>query len=331
MKAVRNSSFELLRIIMILMILIEHGNMWYIGSGYASIAEHWAKCIIESICIGAVNGFVLISGWFGIKSKLTKIGDLMFMVLFCTIPLLIVAVAFNWLPISKILSFSGAYEYVFGGNGYWFVIDYIGLLIIAPLLNKGIEYTDRRQFANILIAGYILIGFFDFVMRESILGTTGGYSVLWMGYLYMLARYMRIYGLKFVDRNRYLIFILSIALQSCLFSYGLIGLRYTNPLILLPAMSLICIFKHWNFQNKGINIAAGGALMAYLLHMQPILIPYIRNFLISQYENSGYWLYMVEMIGLSIGVYLIAILLNQLQAIIYKGLTNVSHSSNPDL
>lgn len=303
------------------MILVEHGNMWFIGGEYASESEHWAKCVIESVCIGSVNAFVLISGWFGIHSGLKKIGRLVFLLMFCTIPLLTVSLICGWIPVSIITSPGGVYEYVSGGNAYWFVIDYIGLLIISPVLNNGIKTIDKNQLRGLILAAYTLIVIYDFVFRVPVLGSEGGYSVLWFGFLYILARYMRVYGIRFIDRFCPLILFAVIALQSLLFYHGLIGLRYTNPLILVEAICLIFIFKKWNFHSHAINYASTGCLMAYLLHMQPILVPYIRRFLLSEYIGHGYWIYMSEILCLSIGVFLISVLLNKAQSKLYNGLT----------
>ena len=320
MKATRNSSFELLRIILIIMILVEHGNMWFIGSGYQSEPEHLVKCAVQSICIGSVNAFILISGWFGIRSGLRKIGDLAFMLLFTTLPILVLALTMRWLPISALTSIEGFYEYVLGGNGYWFVVDYIGLIIISPLLNKGFDALERTQVVQLLTVGYALIAFYDFALRTPVLGSEGGYSLIWFGYLYLLARYMRIYGVDSLDRYRWPLFILAITVQTILLFFGAIGLRYTNPLILIEAVSIIAIFKHWQFYNKVINYVASGVLMAYLLHMQPVFIPYIRRFLAVEYQELGYWLYMTEVVVLSIGVFLVAIPLNRLQSTMYHKL-----------
>lgn len=320
MSSTRNSSFELLRIILIIMILVEHGNMWFIGGGYSSEWEHWAKCIVESACIGSVNAFVLISGWFGIRSDLKKIGKLVFMLMFCTIPLLVVALLFDWLPFSKLASMNGVYEYVLGGNAYWFVADYIGLLIIAPMLNKGIQTMDKRQLRTSLLAGYTLIVIYDFVFRVPVLGSEGGYSILWFGFIYLLAQYMRAYGLGIIDRFCWPILVAAVIMQSVLFYWGLIGMRYTNPLILIGAVCLISIFKNRNFHSPVINYVATSCLMAYMLHMQPILVPYIRRFLLAEYVGQGYWIYMVEVFILSIAVFLIAVLLNKVQSVIYQKL-----------
>lgn len=320
MTPTRNSSFELLRIILIIMILVEHGNMWFVGGGYSSEAEHLAKCIVESVCIGSVNAFVLISGWFGIRSGLKKIGALAFMLFFCTVPLLIVALLCGWVPISVLTSVDGVYEYVFGGNAYWFVVDYIGLLIISPVLNSGITTIGKDKLRTLLLAAYALIVIYDFIFRAPILGTEGGYSLIWFGFLYILARYMRIYGSRLMDRYCLPILVAAVATQSILFYCGLIGMRYTNPLILLEAICLILIFKKWYFHSQVINFAATGCLMAYLLHMQPILIPCIRRFLMAEYTVRGYWFYMFEILVLSIGVFLIAVLLNKVQSKLYQGI-----------
>lgn len=309
----RNSSFELLRIILIIMILVEHGNMWFVGSGFTSESEHLAKCIVESVCIGSVNAFVLISGWFGINSGLQKIPALAFMLLFCTVPILIVGLIAGWVPVDTLKSAGGIFEYIFGGNAYWFVIDYIGLVIIAPILNHGIKAMDRKKLGTLILSVYALILLFDFVFMAPVLGTDGGYSVIWFAFLYLLARYLRLYGSPFLEQYCIPLLITSIAVQSALFYFGLIGLRYTNPLILAEAISLILIFKKWDFRSRAINYAASGCLMAYLLHMQPVLVPFIRKFLLAEYTVHGYWLYITEVLGLSIGVFLIAVMLDKMQ------------------
>lgn len=297
--------------------------MWFIGSGYTSEAEHIAKCIVETVCIGSVNAFVLISGWFGIRSGMSKIGDLAFMISFCTLPLLMVALIFGWMSINDLKSLTGIYEYVLGGNNYWFVVDYIGLLIIAPLLNNGIKSFDKKQFATTLIAGYILIGVYDFIFRTPVIGTEGGYSLVWFVYLYLLARYLKIHRIERMEKYRWTLLISAVIFQSILFYYGYIGLRYTNPFIVIEAVCLIEIFKTWNFKSKTVNYAAKGALMAYLIHMQPVLIPYIARFLLVEYYRFGYFLYMVEVIVLAILIFVAAIPLNQLQSSNYHKLKSL--------
>jgi len=327
MNTARNSSFELLRIILIIMVMVAHGNSWFIGMSSHSELEHFVKCSVQSLCTSSVNAFILISGWFGVRGGLGKIRDLLFMLLFCTIPLLIVALMLNRLPLSALASVDGIYVYVFGGNSYYFIVDYIALLIISPILNNGIKLINQKQFAKLLIAGYVLIALYDFVLRAPALGSEGGYSVLWFVYLYLLARYMRIYGMGIINRYHWPIFCTAVAVQSVLFFFGLIGLRFTNPFIIIEAVCLISIFKDWNFHSKAINYTAKCTLMAYLLHVQPILVPYIGQFLAAEYTSLGYWIYIFLVLALSIGVFLVSVPLNRLREIIYAWIicNNIYH------
>lgn len=76
---------------------------------------------------------------------------------------------------------------------------------------------------------------------------------------------------------------------------------------------MIYIFKKWAFHSRVINFAASGCLMAYLLHLQPVLIPYIKRFLVSEYLNFGYWLYITEVVAFSAGVFFVAVILDKVQ------------------
>lgn len=320
MKTERNSSFELLRIILILLILIEHGNMWFIGSSSQSDAEHLARTIIESICIGSVNAFILISGWFGIRNGMKKFGSLTFVLLFTTIPPLLTAIATGYISLSSLLSLDAIYLYVLGGEGYWFVVAYLGLILIAPLLNSSIDALPERTLRQILTFTYGLIIIYDFVFRTTITGTAGGYSVTWFAWLYMLGAYMRRYNIRVLDKYPWWIMTGCVAIQSFLFYNGLIGLRYTNPFILAEAVCLIFIFSRYDFYNKTVNYIAGGCLMAYLIHMQPLAVGFISHTLSREYNAHGYWAYMAETVALSAAVLLLAVLLNSLQSIIYNSI-----------
>ena len=74
---VRESKFELLRIVCMLFVITEHlvphiNDMQNIYSSRG----YYAGNIIKSFCIIAVNCFVLLSGYFGIKMKIKRIFQL---------------------------------------------------------------------------------------------------------------------------------------------------------------------------------------------------------------------------------------------------------------
>lgn len=317
-KKIRNSSFELLRILLVFMILVEHANILFIGFNCSNEIEHAIRCSVQSLCLPAVNAFVLISGWFGIKGDYKRIFPLMFQLAVCTVP---VAIVFYSLGLIPLMNLDGLFNYILGGQNYWFVIDYIALVLFAPLLNVIVENADRVTLKNSLITSYLLIVPMDVVLRTQILGVEGGYSALWFIWLYLFARYVKVYGWAFVEKNKWILMVGSIAFEAVLFFFGLMGTRYTTPFILMPAICLIMIFKDWSFQNKFINYIAPATLIAYMLHMQPCFVPYIRRFLGELYNANGYYMYMLEALGLIVVLYVISVVVYRLQAWMWKMIT----------
>lgn len=312
---VRSSNFELLRLILIFMVILGHANVWFIGSGYQTVPEHIMKVIVQVVCLPAVNAFILISGWFGINSGFHKVFAMIFQLLFCTLPIAIIMAMMGYI---NIFSLNGISEYVLGGANYWFVIDYIGLLLFSPVLNTIVLNSPQKILRMFLIAVLGLIVLMDFILRSNVLGLEGGYSLLWFVYLYLLARYMRIYGIKSIEKNKWKIIVLCFILQTLLLYFHLTSNRYTNPLILLPAISMILIVKDLSFKSRIVNYMATAALMAYMLHMHPCFWREIGVFLRRLYQSDGYFLYMVEVVGLIMLLYLIALAYYKLQEIFWK-------------
>lgn len=310
-KKIRNSSFELLRIILILLILVEHANMWFLGGHPSNASEYAIRCLVQSMCIPAVNAFVLISGWFGIKGDYKRLFPLLFQLAVCTVPVALVFFAMGQI---NLLSLDGMFEYLLGGANYWFVIDYIALVLFAPLLNLIAEHADQRTLRTSLVTSYMLIVPMDVVLRTHVLGIEGGYSALWFVWLYLFARYVKLYGWAFVERHKWGVMAGCVLLEAVLFYYGLLGTRYTNPLVLMPALCLLLVFRNYTFHNKFVNYIAPATLMAYMLHMQPCFVPYIRQFLGGLYSTHGYCLYMMEVLGLIVLLYAVAVIIYRLQA-----------------
>lgn len=319
-KKTRNSSFELLRVLLMFMILVEHVNLWFISSQYADETEHAIRCLVQSICLPAVNAFVLISGWFGINGGNKRLYPLLFQFTTCTLPTVVVCL---FLGLVSFHSLDDVFIYIVGGANYWFVIDYIALVMFAPLLNIMANHIDQKVLKTFLIAFYTLIVPMDVILRTDILGTEGGYSALWFIWLYLLAMYIRLYGWEFVEKNKWMLLIGSIVLETVLFYFGLQGTRYTNPFVLMPAICMILIFKKWTFHNIIINYIAPATLITYMLHMQPCYVSYIRKFLGGLYNANGYYIYMIEALGLIILLCMVSIFVYRIQLLLWKLFCNL--------
>ena len=83
----RESNFELLRIISMIMVLAIHANFFSTGELSIEDTQNYfiqsiLRCFSHSLCVGAVNTFVLISGYFGIRYKNRGLANLLFQCLF---------------------------------------------------------------------------------------------------------------------------------------------------------------------------------------------------------------------------------------------------------
>lgn len=294
--------------------------MWYLGNQYSNEVEHAVRCIVQSMCLPAVNAFVLISGWFGIKGDYKRIFPLFFQMAICTIP---VAIVFYVLGLIPMMNLDGVFYYLLGGQNYWFVMDYIALVLFVPLLNLIVENADRVTLKRSLLTSYLLIVPMDVILRTQVLGIEGGYSALWFIWLYLFARYVKVYGWTFVEKNKWWLMIGSIVLEAILFYFGLLGTRYTNPLILMPAICFILIFKNWSFQNQFVNYIAPATLIAYMLHMQPCFITYIRYVLAKTYNANGYYVYLIYALGLIVVLYAVSVIVYRLQCLLWKQISRI--------
>lgn len=84
---VRESNIELLRNISMFMILVIHANFVSlpridIGELTSNTVPSVTRFFIESLGIVAVNVFVFISGWFGIRTRLKSVLSFIYQILF---------------------------------------------------------------------------------------------------------------------------------------------------------------------------------------------------------------------------------------------------------
>lgn len=95
----RDSNFELLRIISMFLVCMLHVNIIIKNSIEASTIEksliNLYSCGIDGFSIVAVNVFVLISGWYGIKFRIKGLYSFLFQVFFYYLGLTIILHVFD--------------------------------------------------------------------------------------------------------------------------------------------------------------------------------------------------------------------------------------------
>lgn len=112
-KSMRQSNFELLRIICMLGVLMLHADFMALGSPTQNeLLECTLYCVvrtfIESFTVVASNVFILISGWWGINFRVKSIGNLFFQVFYFTFGIYTVMVLLGILPFEYVYIYIAA-------------------------------------------------------------------------------------------------------------------------------------------------------------------------------------------------------------------------------
>ena len=218
-KVKRQANFELVRIIAMLMVIALHytvkGNLSQTLTSDGS-AENHLWWLVEGFCNVAVNVYVLISGYFLIEAKwrVGKLIKLVCQVLFYSIifGVLMYVLVVKMQPdfIQSILYKAGlsydyglsAWLYVFlpiEFEHYWFATAYVIMYMLSPVLAIAVKNLPQKQLKTVIIA---LLCFFCLPksINPYLIPTDNyGYDFGWFICLFLIAGYIRMYGIKFFD------------------------------------------------------------------------------------------------------------------------------------
>lgn len=286
-KKVRDANFELLRIVAMFMIIIHHyllfGGIWH--NVVEGTRRYYIVNIIEFACIVCVNVYVMISGYYMIKSK-TKFKK----ILKIELQLLTYSILMYLWVVYKGEKEFNIYHLIknffpFISSRYWFVTAYMGLYLLIPFINKLAEVLDRKQFIKgVIILGLLLCVFKTLFPRNQIFEGRDGYSLIWFIFLYTFAGGIRLY----YDKNFkkiwcFLLYVAMIAIQvylkvilkkdskfNIIQHYIGFNLSYNNIFIFIESVAIFFFFKSLHIKAKIVNILinyiAGLTLGVYLYH-----------------------------------------------------------------
>lgn len=236
----RNYGVDIAKIVAMVFVMILHNN----GQGgflglEKTVNSHWFTTrSIESLAIVAVNIFGIVSGFLmvGKKFKLARVIDLVLTAWFWSVLVLMVLIAFGFsvTPVDVMRSLMPLSH-----NAYWYVNAYIGLALLAPFLNVGLQAVSKKNFKKILISAYLIsttVGFFNnfFLAR--------GYSSYWLIVLYLTGAYFRLYGLKSIKASQK-----TVLLWYLIFTFATVGLETSKTLLSGLSDFLKINITDWSF------------------------------------------------------------------------------------
>ena len=326
----RQVNIEILRIISIFMVLILHFNL---NTGFFNMERfNIFFSFLEHACIIAVNIYVLITGYFMVKNKIS----------IKKIILLELEVLFYSIVIYLIMTFAGQHKfgikefitYLFPitTKKYWFFTAYMGLYILSPFLNILANSMKKKQYEIFLIICTILFsGIKSLYPSNNILEGNNGFNLTWFIYLYFLAGYIRLYFNVNIKKIKLFIIylictIVPLLIQFILIKYFNINyvkkyldflIGYNNIIVLLESISFFLLFKEMDFKHindqkfsfKLVRFFSSSVFGVYIIHEHRVLssILWGKWLNINNYINQKeiYFIFIIDVLGIFIACTLI--------------------------
>ena len=340
-KEKRNYGLDLLRIISMIMIVTIH----YCTFGYnilknGSIGSNTpALWLIYAFCFGAVNLYVLLSGYFLCESKFKwkKLFRLWIEVIFYSILIFLIL---KWtgnlkelLPREKAKIFLPVI-----GKSYWFVSIYFVMYIISPFLNILVKNLEKKEYQKLLIIGVVLIILNNIIPGTFIIDANYGYGIIWFVYLYLCGAYIRKNDVSI--KHNYLLLLSYILFTLLTFGSRYFILKYCQNLelyknefnsfynynsitIFLASISLFIFFKNLKLKEifpKLVSKISYSNFGVYLIHVNFILNPvlYEKILKVSYYASQRFIVKSGAMIISVIAVFSICIVIDIIRQLIFK-------------
>ena len=176
-----------------LMVLLVHYNGGMHGKlsveMYQSSVWQFIGCAsLNSVVFVCVDCFIIISGYFGIRWKWKGLLNLLFQIAFWSGLVYGICAALGYHDFEGGVFLKRITLFLFGTN--WFFIAYLGLYLMAPVLNAFISHCEERELGRMLLAFYFFQTLFGWFTQEAVEINAGMSMVSFMG-LYLTGAYVK--------------------------------------------------------------------------------------------------------------------------------------------
>lgn len=324
----RERNFEVMRTWAMFSIVIYHCMCHGIGSDYAfdlqlpvSLFNFTFSDFILVIGSIAVNLYVLVSGYFLVNARFkvsriirTWVSALFYSVIITTMFLLLSLEPWSIVTLGK--SF-----FPLSTDAYWFVTQYVGLLILSPFLAMLVRQLSYRQYVALLIGmGLMVLSVIpDFPLGKRF-SISHGNSVWSFVYLFFIAGFIRLH-LKRIPMGKLAMIILGLALLTMVSEMvlgihngvgHLLWFNYNGILLFLSVAVFVFIRQQqipetgiWNLMVKVAPYTFG----VYLIHDHLLMRDWIwKTLSMTSYANQ--WIYALAVMVVCVLIFAICILID---------------------
>lgn len=336
----RNYGIDALRIAAMMMVLILHlvGATHVLPLENYDSALHRVGWLLEIAAYCGVNCYALITGYVCCEGsfKYERVVTLWFQVIFYTAGSLALAMLFlpQAVHLESILS---SFFPVLTGQ-YWYVTAYVGLFFFIPFLNVLGRQLTKLQFQYLLVTVLVLFSVIPTLIHKDVFPVSGGYSVWWLGILYMLGMYIKKYGFFTGMKTGTLwalyagcvFFVWSFKMILDVVSPLVIGqvrgggmfIAYNSPFIVGTAVSLFLIFSRMRFSSRRaiacISWLAAASFSVYVIHCNLLLGRLFLWDLFGKCASTSPVMMVVKVVAMAVAVYLACSLVDSVRRYLFK-------------
>lgn len=307
-KFVRDSNFELLRLLAMFGIIVHHlvikgaSTCGYVEA-YDYNRDGVLGLLLNSSVVGGVNCFVLITGWFGIRHTMKGLVKILletclFGLISYIILLLLGGDSFSISHLKDSMDF----------RFNWFVVSYMMLLLVSAIIERSLINLEFKEFKKWMIL--LCVFNFVFILLLNRINDNG-YNVVHFIFLYFIARFLKtmkdngnLWYKRFEKYSLpiYIIMVLTLTLGFLFLNEyrhapkSIKWFGYNNPILLMASVAFFVSMAKMHFKSRWINYLASGVFGVFILHTTKYMIPYRNDITHDVYLNYGY----VGIIALSV-------------------------------
>lgn len=328
MKNERAANFELLRILAMFGVVVNHfynnalciydssDNGLHIPCGPTADVAVWTVLeLMKLTALVSVNCYVLMTGYFlATKTDLRTRGiwNTWSQTWFYSVALWIIMMGCGHVGFSR----SDMLHYLtpISTNNYWFITNYLGLMLVAPFISTMTASLDRRRFGILVVAGGVLC--LQYPLGHIFISPQ---QFLLFIYLYIIGAYIRLHVSEVPRGRTVAAFWLTLMVMSGVAvvknivrgdgRLDIISMEY-NGLVLPLSVCVFMIFRQMKISSRlsrPIIWLAPFSLAVYLIHEHPLVDEMLWRAVRTYISTHELWILPLDVIALSAAIYAVCV------------------------